>query len=59
MYFDRNEIIKWAAGLDERMFNRKFRLCREDFFYVLSKITCDLQKDARQAINSAGLVVSF
>lgn len=54
MHRDRNEIIKWAAGLDEKMFNRQFRLCREDFFYVLSKITCDLKKDARQAMNSSG-----
>ena len=40
------------------MFNRQFRLCREDFFYVLSKISVDLKKDVRKAKNSSGSEIS-
>ena len=55
---DRSAIIKWAAELDDKMFARQFRLCREDFFYILSKITIDLKKDMRQARNSSGSAIS-
>ena len=55
---DRSEIIRWGAGLDDKMFNRQFRLCREDFFYVLSKIAVDLQKDVKKAKNSSGSEIS-
>lgn len=55
---DRDEIIRWAGGLDDKMFNRQFRLCREDFYYVLSKITIDLKKDSVKARNSSGSEIS-
>ena len=58
MHRDRYQIIKWAAELDEKMFCRQFRLCREDFFYVLMKVTPDLKKNSRQAINSSGSEIS-
>ena len=35
---DRSAIMKWCSELDDKMFNRQFRLCRSDFFYVLLKI---------------------
>ena len=54
---DRSAIIKWAAELDDKMFARQFCLCREDFFYILSKITIDLKKDMRQAKNSSGSAI--
>jgi hypothetical protein len=38
---DRAQILRWAAELDEKIFNRQFRLCRTDFFYVLVKISDD------------------
>jgi hypothetical protein len=40
------------------MFRRQFRLHRDDFFYVLLKISGDLQKDERKAINSSGSSIS-
>ena len=40
------------------MFNRQFRVCREDFFYILMRIQPSLRKKTRQAINSSGSEVS-
>lgn len=51
---DRCQILQWAAELDDKMFTRQFRLCREDFFYVLAKIQPDLKKDTTKACNSSG-----
>jgi DDE superfamily endonuclease len=51
---DRVGILRWAAELDDKMFRRQFRLHREDFFYVLLKISGDLSKNERQARNSSG-----
>jgi hypothetical protein len=51
---DRAQILRWAAELDEKMFNRQFRLCRTDFFYVLVKISDDLSKNTKNAICSSG-----
>ena len=51
-------IINWSYDLDDAMFNRQFRLCREDFFYVLFKIEDGLTKNEKKAINSSGSSVS-
>ena len=51
---DRTAILKWAAELDDKMFRRQFRLQREDFFYVLLKISGDISKNEKQARNSSG-----
>ena len=51
---DRFEIVRWAAELDDKMFRRQFRLVREDFFYVLLKISVDLSRNEKQARNSSG-----
>ena len=51
---DRTQILRWAAELDDKMFTRQFRLCREDFFYVLAKIERDIRKNISKAINSSG-----
>lgn len=51
---DRAQILRWAAELDDKMFTRQFRLCREDFFYVLAKIERDIKKNIIKAINSSG-----
>ena len=53
---DRSGIIIWSQELDDTMFRRQFRLHRDDFFYVLLKISGDLQKDERKAINSSVLL---
>ena len=50
---DRTQILRWAAELDDKMFTRQFRLCREDFFYVLAKIERDIRKNISKAINSS------
>lgn len=55
---DRIGIIRWAAELDEKMFRRQFRLVREDFFYVLLKISDDLKTNEKQARNSSGSSVT-
>ena len=36
------------------MFRRQFRLEREDFHYVLQKVSPDLEKNSQQAVNSSG-----
>lgn len=51
---DRIGIHIWAAELDDGMFRRQFRLVREDFFYVLLKISSDLTRDNKKAINNSG-----
>ena len=51
---DRIGILRWARELDDKMFRRQFRLVREDFFYVLLKISGDLKKNEKQALNSSG-----
>ena len=55
---NRSMIINWSYELDDAMFNRQFRLCREDFFYVLFKIETGLTKNEKKAINSSGSLVS-
>ena len=37
MHRDRSAITRWAAELDDKMFARQFRLCREDFFIFSQK----------------------
>ena len=51
---DRIGIMRWAAELDDKMFTRQLRLAREDFYYVLLKITDDLSRNEKQARNSSG-----
>ena len=51
---DRSAIIRWSQEIDDVMFSRQFRLHREDFFYVLLKITSALRKNFQQACNSSG-----
>ena len=55
---ERSLILRWAAELDDKMFNRQFRVCREDFFYILMRIQPALRKKTRQAINSSGSEIS-
>ena len=35
---DRSIVIRWCNELDDVMFSRQSRLCREDFYYVIIKI---------------------
>jgi hypothetical protein len=56
---DGAEILIWAAELDEKMFNRQFRLCRTDFFYVLVKISDDLSKNTKNDICSSGSPITL
>ena len=51
---DRNGIIIWSKELDDIMFRRQFRLHRDDFYYVLLKISGDLKKNKQKAMNSSG-----
>lgn len=55
---DRRHILKWSYDIDDNMFRRQFRLHREDFYYVLLKITPVLEKNEQQACNSSGSSVS-
>lgn len=55
---DRSAIMKWCSELDDKMFNRQFRLCRSDFFYVLLKIQGKLSVVVQQAVNSSGSPIS-
>ena len=55
---ERSLILGWAGELEDKMFNRQFRVCREDFFYILMRIQPSLRKKTRQAINSSGSEVS-
>ena len=55
---NRSMIINWSYELDDAMFNRQFRLCREDFFYILFKIETGLTKNEKKAISSSGSLVS-
>lgn len=55
---NRTMIINWSYDLDDAMFNRQFRLCREDFFYVLFKNETGLIKNEKKAVNSSGSSVS-
>ena len=55
---DRSIIIRWCNELDDVMFSRQFRLCREDFYYVIIKISSSLLVVDQQAINSSGSSVS-
>lgn len=55
---DRSGIIIWSKELDDTMFRRQFRLHRDDFYYVLLKISGDLKKDEQKAINSSGSSIS-
>lgn len=51
---DRSAIIEWSRDIDDNMFRRQFRLHRNDFYYVLLKISDDLKKNEQQAKNSSG-----
>ena len=44
--------IKWSNELDDTMFNRQFRLCRSDFYYLLLKIEVLLSVVEQQTVNS-------
>jgi hypothetical protein len=55
---NRQQIVDWSNDLDDTMFNRQFRICREDFSSVLQKIESGLQKDEIKAKNSSGSSVS-
>ena len=54
----RSIIISWCNELDDVMFSRQFRLCREEFYYVIIKISNSLEVVDQQAINSSGSSVS-
>lgn len=58
MHRNRQQIVDWSNNLDDTMFNRQFRLCREDFYYVLYKIEAGLKKDEGMAKNSSGSAVT-
>ena len=55
---NRELIIEWSHNLDDTMFNRQFRICREDFYYVLFKIESGIKKNEVMAKNSSGSTVS-
>ena len=42
---DRAYILRWEINLDDTMFRRQFRLCREDFVFVENLIKCDVEPD--------------
>ena len=53
--------MKWAEELCLVMFQRQFRMVREDVYYVVEKIRCNLGKSERgrqQAINSSDSEIS-
>ena len=50
---NRSIIIRWCNELDHVLFSRQFRLCREDFYYVIIKISNSLDVVDQQAINSS------
>ena len=55
---DRISILIWSKNLDDLMFARQFRLCRDDFYFVLQKISSELRVNSQQARNSSGSAVS-
>ena len=58
LHRDRSYILRWASQLDDVMFRRQFRLCREDFLWVVNKISTMLHVNNQQAINSSGSSIS-
>ena len=40
---DRVSILMWSKNLDDLTFARQFRLCRDDFYFVLQKISSELR----------------
>lgn len=55
---NRELILEWSNTIDDAMFVRQFRLCREDFYVVQQKIKPLLRKDVQQAVNSSGSSVT-
>jgi hypothetical protein len=51
---NRAVILNWAENLDEMMFVRQFRVCREDFNTLLHLIEADIEPDHKKAVNSSG-----
>ena len=49
---DRVSILMWSKNLDDLTFARQFRLCRDDFYFVLQKISSELRVSSLQIIIS-------
>ena len=49
---NRELILGWSNTIEDSMFIRQFRLCREDFYNVLQNIKPLLRKNVQQAQNS-------
>ena len=54
MHCNREIILQWSNAIEDSMFIRQFRLCREDFHFVLQKVKPIVGKDVQQAMNSSG-----
>ena len=50
----RPEALQYVRSWDDDMFKRQFRLCREDFGYVLGKISPLIQRNEAMAMRSSG-----
>ena len=55
---NRELILEWSNTIEDSMFTRQFRLCRQDFYVVLQKIKPILGKDVQKAMNSSGSSVT-
>lgn len=53
----RPEALQYVRSWDDDMFRRQFRLCREDFGYVLSLIAPLIRRNEVQATNSSGSTI--
>mmetsp|Transcript_17250 Transcript_17250/g.38846 ORF Transcript_17250/g.38846 Transcript_17250/m.38846 type:complete len:496 (+) Transcript_17250:167-1654(+) len=54
LWRDRKSILLWASGLEPGMFRKQFRVCREDFEYLVGLVSQDLEPNWQKAINSSG-----
>ena len=51
---DRSHAIQYVRSWDDDMFHRQFRLCREDFGFLLRLISPLIQRNERKAVASSG-----
>jgi hypothetical protein len=55
---DRGQILLWADNLDDTMFERQFRLCREDFATAVELISGEIEPNYDMARRSSGSPIS-
>lgn len=49
--------LEFVRGFDDEMFERQFRLCREDFNHILTVINDNIHLNQQKAINSSGSAI--